>query len=300
MKTLGYLLGAFCLFLFSQQVQAEEVSLKMKNGLTAMGNLELAEGKNLKDDGVVLFVHGTLAHKDMAIVSAQRELLNEREINVLAINLTLGLDKRTGMYDCAIPHTHKHRDALTEIGAWLDWLKAKGATSVTLMGHSRGGNQAAWFEAERSNELVKKLILVAPQTWSADKETASYKQRYNTELTPVLGTMTAHVKAGKAEAMNKGVDFIYCPKATVTAGAFVDYYTPDAKFDTPALLASIKKPTLVVGASDDTVVPDLPKKMGMIKQDNVSFVMVEEADHMFIDFAGEDLADQVAEFIGVE
>ncbi|WP_167730507.1 alpha/beta hydrolase [Terasakiella sp. SH-1] len=300
MKKIAYLLGMLSCAVFSSPIQAEEVELKLPNGLTALGSLELADGKSLKDDGVVLFVHGTLAHKDMAIVSAQRELLNERELNVLAVNLTLGLDKRSGMYDCALPHTHKHRDSVDEIDSWLNWLKDKGAGSVTLIGHSRGGNQVAWHEAERSHDLVKQLVLVAPQTWSEAKEKASYKKRYNKGYGPVLQEMQAKVKAGKGADLNKAIDFIYCAGASVSADAFVDYYTADTKLDTPTLLSSIKKPVLVVAASDDTVVADLPGKMEKNQQDNVSFVTVEEADHMFIDFASEDLADQIAEFLGSE
>jgi len=295
---LGLMLGGFCVF--SLNAMAEDVELKMSNGLTALGSLDMADGKTLKDDGVVLFIHGTLAHKDMAIVAAQRELLNEREINVLAVNLTLGQDKRSGMYDCTMPHTHKHRDALAEIGSWLNWLKGQDVSSVTLMGHSRGGNQAAWYAAANQNDLVKKVVLVAPQTWSADYVDKDYVRRYKIGLLQVLNAMMAKTEKGKGAEFNEEIDFIYCPKAKVTADAFVDYYKADQKLNTPSLLAEIKKPTLVVAASEDTVVADLPAQMEQIDQGNVTFVTVEDADHMFIDFAGEDLADQVAEFIATQ
>ncbi|MDV7340915.1 alpha/beta fold hydrolase [Terasakiella sp. A23] len=272
---------------------ADDVTIPLSNGLMAQGSLELADGKSISDGPLVLFVHGTLAHKDMAIVKAQRELLNERDISVLAINLSLGLDKRIGMYDCAVPHTHKHRDALDEIAAWLDWLKEKGATSVVLMGHSRGGNQVAWFGAEQPNDLIDKFILVAPQTWSAKKEVASYHARYQKDLPMVLEKM---LKA-EGNEVKEGVDFIYCPGAKVTAASFVDYYKPDARMNTPSLLNKISKPTLVVAASEDTVVADLPQQMEKLDLSHVTYRMIEDADHMFIDFAGEDLADQVAEFI---
>jgi len=291
-KILCSLLAGLWLLSF-QTVQAEEVSLKLSNGLTVLGSLDMADGKSLKEDGVVLFVHGTLAHKDMALVTAQRDLLNEREINVLAINLSLGLDKRTGMYDCKIPHTHKHSDALDEIAAWVDWLKQKGASSITLAGHSRGGNQVAWFAAEGDKNAFDKLVLIAPQTWSEGEEAASYQKRYNKELAPILQEM----KAAKADDMKTGVDFIYCADTSVKAGSFVNYYTPDPRFNTPDLLGEISKPVLVIVGSADEVVSDLPEKMADIKQDNVTFQTIEDAGHMFIDFAGEDLADVIAEFL---
>ncbi len=292
-----WVLALALLLIWAGQSWAEDISLKLDNGLTVQGSLDLSESKDLQNDGVVLFVHGTLAHKDMAIVTAQRELLNERGINVLAINLSLGLDNRTGMYDCAVPHTHKHRDAMKEIGAWMNWLSDQGVTSVVLAGHSRGGNQAAWYMAQEHNPLIKKVVLIAPQTWTAQKETNSYKARYGKDLAPILQQMKEKVISGGGAALNKGIDFIYCPDAMVSADSFVDYYEPDEKFNTPSLLYKIKVPTLVVGGGQDKVVSDLPELMDKVSLDAVSFHVIEDADHMFIDFAGEDLADQVAEFL---
>lgn len=276
---------------------AKKVELKLENGLSVVGNLSLAEGKTLSDDGAVLLVHGTLAHQDMSIISAQRDLLNEREINVLSINLSLGLEKREGMYDCALPHTHKHRDALSEIAQWMDWLQTKGAGPVVLAGHSRGGNQVAMYQAQTQDTRIGKLVLIAPQTWSEEKENASYQSRYNKDLAPVLAEMKQKVAAGKGDEQVSPVDFIYCAQTSVTPASFVDYYTADPALNTPTLLSKIDVPTLVVGASNDKVVTDLPAQMETVSQDNVTFSVVEEADHMFIDFAGEDLADTVAEFV---
>ncbi len=277
--------------------QAEDLTLKLKNGLSVLGTVSLAEGKTLSGNPIVLFLHGTLAHKGMGIVSAQQALLNEREINVLAVNLSLGQDKREGMYECSTPHTHNHTDALDEIDIWLDWLKSQGVSDVTLMGHSRGGNQVAWHGVERVNPLVKNLVLVAPQTWTSEAHAASYLKRYNTPLMP---TLTEMKKASDQDKPISPVDFIYCAKTSVTPAAFISYYADDERMNTPHLLTTIAKPTLVVAASDDAVVADLPAQMEKFSNENVSFSVVEEADHMFIDFAGEDLADQISEFLFAE
>ena len=55
------------------------------------------------------------------------------------------------MYDCATPHTHRHADAVEEIGAWLGWLQSQGVAKVALLGHSRGGNQTARFAAAHAD-----------------------------------------------------------------------------------------------------------------------------------------------------
>lgn len=279
---------------------AEKVELKLENGLNVFGNLSLADGKTLADDGAILLVHGTLAHQDMSIISAQRDLLNERELNVLSINLSLGLDKREGMYDCAVPHTHKHRDAISEIAQWMDWLQTKGAHHVTLAGHSRGGNQVAMYQVAKQDARIDKLVLIAPQTWSEGKEAASYQSRYKKDLAPVLAAMKQKVDAGQGDQQVGATDFIYCAQTSVTPASFVDYYAADPAFNTPSLLAKIDVPTLVVAGSNDTVVSDLPEQMKSVSQENVTFTVVEDADHMFIDFAGEDLADRLAEFVSGE
>ncbi len=286
---------------FASSTQAKEVQLKLKNGLTVLGNLELAEGKTLQDDGVILLVHGTLAHKDMGIITTQREFLNEREINVLAVNLSLGLDKRSGMYDCKVPHTHKHSDALNEIEAWMTWLKDKGVSRVVIMGHSRGGNQVARYMAAHEDDgVIGAAVLVAPQTWSVEHNQETYQKNYKKDLAGVFAIMKAKAEAGKGQEMVEKTDFIYCPQATVTPDSFVNYYRNDEMMNTPTVLKSITKPVLVVAGSNDKVVADLAEQMKDVNQANVTFSVVEEADHMFIDFAGEDLADQVAEFFLAE
>ena len=82
--------------------------------LTLNGVLNLIDGKPLKKD-IVLMGHGTLAHNGMDTIKNLASVLNERGFSTLAINLSLGIDDREGMYDCETPHRHKHTDSLEEI-----------------------------------------------------------------------------------------------------------------------------------------------------------------------------------------
>ncbi len=268
-------------------------------GLTLNAKLVQAEGKTLAD-GVILITHGTLAHNGMEVIRAMQTALAERGWNSLAISLSLGLDKRTGMYDCATPHTHRHTDALDEIGAWLGWLKAKGAKRVVLMGHSRGGNQTAWFAVERPDPVVSQVVLLAPMRWSADEAAKSYAKRYGTPLAEVLARARKMVAAGKGDAFLEKVGFIYCKDAKVTAAAFVNYYAPDARRDTPSLLTRIKVPVLVIVGTEDQVVTGLVDAVKPIAAANehVSLAVIEDADHFFRDFFAEDAADAIEAFLG--
>ncbi len=280
---------------WSSGLRAEEVTRAYK-GLVLNANLTLSEGKTLKD-GVVLITHGTLAHNKMELIAALQSLLAERGLSSLAINLSLGLDNRHGMYDCAVTHTHKHTDAMGEIGVWLDWLKGKGVSDVILLGHSRGGNQTAWFAVENDDPVIKKVVLVAPMTFDPAKVAKSYKARYKTDLGPLLARAEKLVKEGRGKEVLNNIDFIYCPKTSVAASSFYDYYNGNMNKDTPGIIGDIKKPVLLVIASDDQVVKGLAERMKGKESPTLKIITVEDAGHFFQDLYGEDLADGVAEFI---
>ncbi len=274
--------------------RAERVTLTYK-GLGVSANLQLADGKSLKD-GVALITHGTLGYGGMEIIAAMQSLLKERGMNSLAITLSLGLDNRKGMYDCAVTHTHKHTDALDEIGFWLDWLKSKDAGPVTLIGHSRGGNQTAWFAAERDDPIISRVVLVAPARYSMEKVVVGYRKNYKTDLITLYDKAAKLVKAGKGGTVMKGVGFLYCRNADVTAASFENYYNDDIRKDTPSILSRIKKPVLVIAGSADRVVRGLPeavKKSGS----SAKLVVVEDSGHFFRDLFADDMADAIAEFV---
>ena len=102
----------------------------------------------------------------------------------------------------------------------------------------------------------------------------------------------------KGTALLKHIDFLFCPQTTVTAEAFVSHYAAEPRFDTLALLKTVKPPTLVVVGSADEVVPDLAKLTKVIADDKRIYLkVVEGADHFFRDLYAEDLANVVIPFV---
>jgi hypothetical protein len=65
------------LLLWQPHAHAEEVTAEVL-GLDAMGNLEVVPGKPLNGGPVVLFVHDTLAHHRVEVLSAQQECARTR------------------------------------------------------------------------------------------------------------------------------------------------------------------------------------------------------------------------------
>lgn len=294
-----YVLPAFLAFFIigaTDMAGAEEVTLEHQ-GLTLNGNLEIADGKALKD-GVALIVHGTLAHNKMEIIVALQDQLKERGLNTLAINLSLGLDNRHGMYDCAVTHRHKNSDSVIEMAAWIDWLKNKGSGPIVLVGHSRGGNQVSWFMANKREAAVKSAVLIAPAVWNMESATAAYKKNYKASLMLLLGKTTRMVMANKGDTILDDIDFLYCPKTSVSAATFYDYYYEDPFRNTPTALIRVKKkPVLVIAASEDTINPGLPEGMKGVVGGNISLAVIDGAGHFFRDLYGEDVADLIADFI---
>ncbi|CAN8140265.1 Serine aminopeptidase S33 domain-containing protein [uncultured Thiomicrorhabdus sp.] len=295
-KWLAPILGALFMAGASYLPSASAAELKevtqQQQGLTLNANLVMADDKSFADE-MVLLTHGTLTHKGRSTYAALQKNLANNGVSSLAINLSLGLDNRHGEYDCAVPHTHKHTDALDEIGYWMDWLQQKGSSKVTLMGHSRGGNQTAWYAAERDSDQIDKIVLIAPATGG--------QQKLNKAQQAILVKAQKMVAAGKGQQMIKNTDFIYCKDSEVTAAAFDDYYTFKPQFDTPNLLKDIAKPVMVVIGTADDVVPDLPAKIAPLADSGkITVLELEDATHFFMDFANEDLAVGAAEFIREE
>jgi len=275
--------------------QAEEIKQTF-NGQTVNANLVFADGKSYGSQ-VALLLHGTLTHNGRSNYIDLQNNLAKQGISTLSMNLSLGLTDRHGEYDCATPHTHKHTDALAETKFWLNWLKQQGIKQVTLIGHSRGGNQIAWFANENDRSMIRKVVLLAPATGEV-QSAKDYQEKYGKSLEPVLKKAQDLVKAGKGSTMMKDIDFIYCEKTQVTAAAFADYYTIKPQFDTPTLLKSVKKPTLVFIASEDQFVPELAARMESLKGiKNLSIKTIDGADHFFMDLANEDVAEAIAQFV---
>jgi predicted alpha/beta-hydrolase family hydrolase len=273
---------------------AEEIKLPFR-GLTINANLNLAEGKSI-ENGIVLLVHGSFAHKDMEGIALLQDGLLERGFSSLNINLSYSTDDRHGMFGCENVQDRLDSEGVKEIGVWTDWLRAQGATRIILFGHSRGGNHAARYIADTKDTTIVAAVMAAPGTGSVNSA-ENYKARHKTELKPILEKAVSLVDAGKGETLMKGVGFLFCANTTVTAATFVDNYVEHPDRDTPTVVQRIEIPVMVAVGTADTVATGLAPAMREITKDNVNFVEIEDAGHFFIDFFGEDLLDVAEEFI---
>jgi len=273
--------------LLAEPVQIEHAGLRLN------ANLELAGHDSLQGQDVVLITHGTLAHGRMELISALQNVLAESGVASLAPTLSLGVDNRSGMYDCATAHRHRHQDAVDELGRWSDWLQQQNSSRILLLGHSRGGNQTALFSRTQTTGQLMGQVLLAPMTWNTEQEHTAYAQRFGQSLHPLLKqAQTQHTGP-----MPAPIGFLYCEDAQVNAESLLSYYSDDPDRHTPNLLAHTRLPTLVIAASDDKVVPELPTAMTSVQNSQVHLVTIEGADHFFRDLYTYDVVDQVLEFM---
>jgi len=275
-------------------VQAEEVTIPYQS-LVLNADLQLAAGKRLAD-GLIVITHGGLAHRDMEIISYLRSLLHDRGYSTLAINLSLGIDNRHGMYDCQRTHRHRNQDASDEIDAWLHWLAEQQAGPVVLLGHSRGAGQTALYSAEHDNKQVRALVLMAPPT--SDNGAAGYQRRYQQPLQPILRRAQQLLQRGQGQVELKHVNLLTCRDTTVTAAAFVSYYGNDPRLDTPTLIPQLHHPALILVAGADQVVIGLQEKLKpRVDGKRIRMKVIDGADHFFRDLSTDDAVDMITAFL---
>lgn len=259
-----------------------------------VASLDLAEGRALAD-GVVLVVHGTMGHRDMDVMRRLRALLGERGHSTLAPTLSLGVDGREGMYDCAVPSRHRAEDSAAEIAAWVGWARQQGARRVVLLGFSRGGQQSAWYLAQTPQAPVDRLVLLAP-IFAGDLA-AGYESRFRQPLAPLLDRARRLVEAGRGDELLPGVGFLNCESTSASAAALLSYYAPPPQSEPDATLPRIGVPTLVVVAGGDIIARDLEQRLGGRLAGRHRLTVISGADHFFHDLYGEDAADEIGAFL---
>jgi len=289
--------AAFMIAAGAAPCAAERVSIDHL-GLDIAANLELAPGKSLKADGVVLIVHNTLGSDRMEPIATLQDALRDLGINSLAITLGLGLDNRKGAFNCSLEQAHHHEDAIDEIADWVKWLKEKGAPSITVAGHGRGANQVALYAINRLDKTVKRVVLIAPLMQTEESAEAEYRARFGVSLRRELAKAEELVAKEAGSRLVDVPGFLTCARPTVTAGAFANYYSSNAKFKTTNLLPSIKVPVLIaVGDGDPSLAEIKAAEPEFSSLKTVTLTVIPGTDQNFHDLGAEDLAKKVREFI---
>lgn len=272
-------LASLLLALAPSAAMAEPVQIKPS--LTRLNaNLELPLGKTASD-GVVVLVHGTLSWYGQETIAALQKNLKAHGLGSLAITLSLGVDDRQRARRCDVTHDYALAGARREIGLWLEWLAGQKVGHVDLLGFSRGGAQVAAIAPELPN--VRRVVLLAPAFATSLEQAEIYQRAFGHPLQPEIA------EARKNPLATRIVDFLTCKQASVLNATFLDGYADLP----PRLAARTGKPTLVIVAGNDEVVPNLAKKL----PSDVKRVVIDGSGHFFLDLYGEEAADATAKFL---
>ena len=256
----------------------------------------------------VVLLHGTLAHNRMEIINTFATLISQDYgYPVLTPNLSLNTKERMGekiqtstkgyatLTACDIEHTHKYEDAASELGTWVEYLKQEGFEKILVSGHSRGGRQVSAFLAGNDEPSVIGGVLIASGLSRSERNIEKYKEDTGLDLTQLL-TQFAKLSPDQYVDVPK---FIYCDKPRVTAGAFISEYADNPAHSAPYNVQKIKNiPILVIGGSEDTVVPNIEAHFeALTGQNNLSVQVIEGADHFFRDLYADDAAAMIVDLI---
>lgn len=294
----GWLCAALSLMLaLPASARGEEVR-REHLGLDLLANLHVPPGRQIEATAVALILHGTLADHGMEIIRTLQSNLAKQGIPSLAITLSLGRNARKGNFACDNQHEHRLTYAADELGAWIEWLKERKAASITLVGHSRGGQRVAHYAARTPDPSVDRLLLVAPPLDTLAEVSDRYAASYGGDLNAILARARRLVEAGDEDMLIDVPGFLTCRATKATAAALVEYYDPAAKHPTVELLRRIELPVHVVAGSDDQISRSVAKRVqaaGLGPQ--ITVTEISGADHFFRDIFADDLAEQVKAFM---
>jgi len=281
---------AVLLFLLASTstIKASPVQL-MHQGLRLNGEL-YAENKD--SDTIFLLVHGTWGHGKMEIISGMQSRLGELGENSLGLTLSLGLDNRHGFLGCSESIVARHDAAIEEIRQWIELLNDKW-TNIIIVGHSRGGNQVALYNQTDVDPFVKKLVLIAPMTWSKTQAELQYKSRFGHDLPALIAQARTYPLDSFFQA-----GLINCDDNEVSAGSFLSYYSANPNKNTSQLLENIERPTLLfLGSEDELSKKYIDQKQGYLTSELVSEITIDGAGHFFLDLYLDELVESMLEWV---
>lgn len=269
---------ALLLGLLPSLSHAEIVEQDVRGGVAASADYAAGD----RDKPAVLVLHGFLQTREFATVVAVTRGLRDAGYTTLAPTLSLGIPHRQQSLSCEAVHRHRMEDDVEEIGRWVKWLKARGHTSIVLLGHSFGSLQLLAYLHGKPDPAVKAYLgtsLVEAQVGKTDRGA-------------LIGDLEDRAQRGKRALVTYPLSF--CNKYVATPESLLSY----ARWDQPRTLAAMKrmpvKSTLVMGDSDSMLGPGWLRALGHIQ---VPIVVVKGANHFMDGMHEFDLLEHATAFL---
>ena len=184
----------------------------------------------------------------------------------------------------------KFTDSILDIEGAINYVKKIGYDEIILEGHSYGCNKVAYYYYKNKDEMIKKIVLLAPCDIPQDCIKFLSKEEYEI----AKNESTKLVSAGKTSEL---IDFSVNANGKISAGTYYNDFLPGGENDfiryreglysKSDVLNSIDIPVLIIfGDSDECVLTqniDIIKKYlnNNIKKCNIQ--IISGADHLYTD-----------------
>lgn len=170
-------------------------------------------------------------------------------------------------------------DCKLDIGAWLDFLSARGYKRILLWGHSLGAVKAAYYMGNSPDARIVAAIASSPPRFNYANELAADTAPLFSE---VMQQAQAFVAEGKPDAVVESRLPVRC---FFSAASYVDKYGPADRYDYFRHLPNQSRPLLItVGGKESGVYyKDINARGPSINTELplVNYKLVEGADHVY-------------------
>ena len=182
----------------------------------------------------------------------------------------------------------RFKDCLLDIEGVVNWVKSKGYKEIILEGHSYGCNKVLYYYNHRKDDIIKKIVLLAPCDIPSEGKKFLSEEEYN----KAKEESTRLVQENKE---NELIDFSVMANGKIAAGTYFNDFLPTGENDfiryidgingKSEVLNSIDIPTLVIFGDVDECV--LTQPIDVVKEyleNNLSecnIQIIEGADHSY-------------------
>lgn len=252
----------FCLLISIVPIAAHAVIVEQEVRPGISANAEYLVGERSKP--AVLLLHGFLQTREFPTVATLARGLQDAGYTVLSPTLSLNIPARSQSLACEAVHKHSLDDDVTEIGRWVNWLKARGHHSIVLLGHSFGSMQLLAYLSRNPDAAVKGFIgdsLVEAQIGTAERPA-------------LIADLERRVSSKQRALVTRTLSF--CRKYPSTPDGLLSY----VRWDQARVLAALKRSPvgvkLIMGDADATLGRNW---IQTLKDRQMPMVIVQGANH---------------------
>ena len=274
-----FLTKLFFLFiaLFSTSFSfAESVQLTTASNKEVIATYLQGEGNS----NPVLILHGFLQTKEFPTIERLATSLNDSGYSVLNPTLSLGLSNRKQSLPCEAIHTHSLDSEAEELGQWIEWLYEKTGKSVTLIGHSSGGQVILKYMENSNAKFVNHSILISLSYYASGP--AARENKNHAEK--ALSIIKENTKRLSTYALN------YCETYPTYARNFLSYYDWDIDKTSSMISKFNKQLSIILGTGDKRIDNNWRQQLQNIHSNTH---LIEGANHFFDQTHEFDLVDTV-------